>query len=236
MIRSLLCVVAACVGCGQSTPTHDGGERRPTDRGGPPLPSPADADAAADKAKEDSAKADMLALKTAYETFYTREFEWPKDQSDVYPFLEKGEQAFQSPWSGVMYQVHIQEIARKDGETVERPIVSCLPPGKPKIVVPNPTEFEKVREDRVQKEMLAIKKAYETFYTQNFRWPKDPSEVYPLLDKRMDAFRSPWLSVMYQVQIQETPQSDGSTVERVVVTCQPPGKPKIVVPDVTKDK
>ena len=236
MIRTLLCVgVVFVVGCGQSTPTPEGGERRPTDTGGPKLPSPADADAAAEKAKEGRAKADMFALKEAYETFYVQQFQWPKEQSEVYPLLDKGKQAFQSPWSGVMYQVQLQEIPDKVGTTYKRPVVSCQPPGKPKIVVPDPTEFEKVREDRVKKEMLLIKKAYETFYVQHFRWPTDPSEVYPLLEKRMEAFRSPWLSVMYQVQIQETPQNDGSTVQRVVVTCQPPGKPMIRVPDLPKD-
>jgi prepilin-type N-terminal cleavage/methylation domain-containing protein len=92
--------------------------------------------------------------------------------------------------------------------------------------------LEDAKVGRAKNDMLTIKKAYETFYTQQFRWPQDPSEVYPLIEQGQQAFQSPWPNVIYQVQLQDTPQADGSTIERPVVTCQPPNKPLIVVPDI----
>jgi len=94
--------------------------------------------------------------------------------------------------------------------------------------------LEDAKVGRAKNDMLTIKKAYETFYTQTSgqRWPQDPSEVYPLMEQGQQAFQSPWPNVMYQVQLQDSPQPDGSIVERPVVTCQPPNKPQIIVPDV----
>jgi len=92
--------------------------------------------------------------------------------------------------------------------------------------------LEKAKVGRAKNDMLAIKKAYETFYTQQLDWPQDQSQVYPLLEQGAQAFQSPWPNVMYQVQLQETPQQDGSTTQRPVVMCQPPGQPQIIVPDV----
>jgi hypothetical protein len=97
-------------------------------------------------------------------------------------------------------------------------------------------ELEKTTPLRAKNGMLTIKKAYETFYTQQFRWPQDRSEVYPLLEQGQQAFQSPWPGVMYQVQIQDYPQPDGSVIERPVVNCQPPGKPVIAVPYLLKGK
>jgi hypothetical protein len=114
MIRTLLCAAAAfAVGCWKSAP---------------------------DDTKEGRAVNDMLAIKKVYETFYAQQSRWPKDPSEVYPLLEQGQQAFQSPWPGVMYQVQFQEIPGKDGKLIERPVVTCQPPGKPVIQVPDPTK------------------------------------------------------------------------------------------------
>ncbi len=96
--------------------------------------------------------------------------------------------------------------------------------------------LEKAKVGRAKNDMLTIKKVYETFYTQQLRWPQDPSEVYPLLEQGQQAFQSPWPGVMYQVQLQDTPQQDGSTTERPVVTCNPPGQQPIVVPDVNSGR
>jgi prepilin-type N-terminal cleavage/methylation domain-containing protein len=93
--------------------------------------------------------------------------------------------------------------------------------------------LEDAKVGRAKNDMLAIKKAYETFYTQQFRWPNDPSEVYPLLEQGAQAFQSPWPNVFYSVSLQDQIQTDGTDNQRPVVTCQPPGnKPPIVVPDV----
>ncbi|MBA4189840.1 MAG: hypothetical protein C0467_17800 [Planctomycetaceae bacterium] len=96
--------------------------------------------------------------------------------------------------------------------------------------------LEKAKVGRAKNDMLAIKKAYETFYTQQLRWPQDQSEVYPLLEQGAQAFQSPWPNVIYQVQLQDTPQQDGSSTERPVVTCNPPGQQPIIVPDVNSGR
>jgi prepilin-type N-terminal cleavage/methylation domain-containing protein len=92
--------------------------------------------------------------------------------------------------------------------------------------------LEDAKVGRAKNDMLAIKKVYETFYTQQFRWPNSPEEVYSLLEQGAQAFQSPWPNVTYQVSLQDTPQPDGTVIERPVVTCQPPNKPMIIVPDI----
>jgi len=90
---------------------------------------------------------------------------------------------------------------------------------------------------RAKSEMTTIKKAYEAFNARNGgQWPEKPSDVYPLLQNGAKAFQSPWPGVSYTVEIADTPQPDGSVVSQPVVTCQPPGLPLIVVPDLTKDR
>ncbi|MFO0825802.1 MAG: prepilin-type N-terminal cleavage/methylation domain-containing protein [Gemmataceae bacterium] len=96
--------------------------------------------------------------------------------------------------------------------------------------------LEKAKVGRAKNDMLAIKKAYETFYTQNLRWPQDPSEVYSLLEQGQQAFQSPWPNVIYQVQLQDMQQPDGTSTERPVVICQPPGQQQIIVPDVNSGR
>jgi prepilin-type N-terminal cleavage/methylation domain-containing protein len=96
--------------------------------------------------------------------------------------------------------------------------------------------LERAKVGRAKNDMLAIKKAYETFYTQNLRWPQDPSEVYSLLEQGQQAFQSPWPNVIYQVQLQDMQQPDGTSTERPVVICQPPGQQQIIVPDVNSGR
>jgi prepilin-type N-terminal cleavage/methylation domain-containing protein len=96
--------------------------------------------------------------------------------------------------------------------------------------------LEDAKVGRAKNDMLAIKKAYETFYTQQFRWPNDPSEVYPLLEQGANAFQSPWPNVMYQPTLKQDQQPDGSMMDRIYVTCQPEGKPEIIVPDINSGR
>lgn len=91
--------------------------------------------------------------------------------------------------------------------------------------------LEDAKVGRAKNDMLAIKKAYETFYTQQLRWPQDPSEVTSLLEQKEQAFQSPWPGVLYQVSTESQQQPDGTTIERVLVTCLPTGKPPIQVPE-----
>jgi hypothetical protein len=88
-------------------------------------------------ARVEQAMHEMLIIKKAYETFYTQQFRWPQDRSEVYPLLEKGKLAFQSPWPDVLYQVHFLVLQQVDGVNTERPLIFCHPPGKPVIVVPD---------------------------------------------------------------------------------------------------
>jgi prepilin-type N-terminal cleavage/methylation domain-containing protein len=96
--------------------------------------------------------------------------------------------------------------------------------------------LEDAKVGRAKNDMLAIKKSYETFYTQQLRWPQDPSEVTPLLEQGQQAFQSPWPGVMYEVQMDQSQQTDGTTIDRIYVTCQPPGKPQIIVPDINSGR
>ena len=91
--------------------------------------------------------------------------------------------------------------------------------------------LEDAKVGRAKNDMLAIKKAYETFYTQQLRWPQDPSEVTPLLGQGAQAFQSPWPPTQYEVSIEPQQQPDGSQIERVLVTCSPQGKNPIQVPE-----
>ncbi len=93
--------------------------------------------------------------------------------------------------------------------------------------------MEDAKVGRAKADMQAIEKAYKTYYTQNGHWPESPQDVAPLFDQGIQAFNSPWADqgVTYQVQIVEMPQSDGTTIQRPLVQCQPPGKPLIQYPE-----
>ena len=83
--------------------------------------------------------------------------------------------------------------------------------------------------------MQSIEKAYETYYTQNLHWPdagpQGAAQVAPLLKQGLDAFNSPWPGVTYQVSIIQVQQTDGTSIERPLVQCQPPGQQPIQVPE-----
>jgi hypothetical protein len=135
-----------------------------------------------------------------------------------------------------MYQVQLQETKLSDTLSLERAVVTCQPPGQTKIVVPDPTEIETANENSARHEMHKIKEAYETFHVRNLRWPKDQTEMYELLGNVKNAFQSPWPGVMYQVQLQEVSEKDGTIVQHPVVTCQPHGRATIRVPDTNTGK
>jgi general secretion pathway protein G len=90
-----------------------------------------------DDAKVGRAKADMETLVKAYKTYYTQHSEWPQQPGDVAPLLEQGVNAFQSPWPGITYQVSVTQQQQPDGTTIDRPVATCTPPGRPQIYVPD---------------------------------------------------------------------------------------------------
>lgn len=96
--------------------------------------------------------------------------------------------------------------------------------------------MEDAKVGRAKADMQTLVKAYQTYYTQNQTWPTQPAEVAPLLDQGMNAFQSPWPGITYQVTIQTQSQSDGTSIDRPVAMCQPPGRPQIVVPDVNQGR
>jgi prepilin-type N-terminal cleavage/methylation domain-containing protein len=96
--------------------------------------------------------------------------------------------------------------------------------------------MEDAKVGRAKADMQTLVKTYQTYYTQNQTWPTQPAEVAPLMEQGMNAFQSPWPGVMYQVTIQQQQQADGTTIERPVAMCQPPGRPEIVVPDINQGR
>jgi general secretion pathway protein G len=98
--------------------------------------------------------------------------------------------------------------------------------------------MEDAKVGRAKADMQAIEKACKTFYTQHNEWP-DPSNlaitIGPLLEQGQNALIDPWGNP-YNVQVGEVPQPDGSSIQRVLITCQPPGKPAIEYPEMSKGR
>jgi general secretion pathway protein G len=92
--------------------------------------------------------------------------------------------------------------------------------------------MEDAKVSRAKSDMQAIEKAYETFYTQHQEWPQDLIQVAPLLKQGQEALKDPWGNP-YVVEIVEYQDpTDGQTIQRPVVRCQPPGnKPVIQWPE-----
>ena len=88
-------------------------------------------------AKVSRARADMAVLEKAYKTYYSQHGEYPQDPTLVYPLLEQGAAAFESPWSGVTYVPQLQEVPQVDGTVTPRIYFVCQPPGgKPPVQYP----------------------------------------------------------------------------------------------------
>jgi hypothetical protein len=87
------------------------------------------------------AQRDMRNLEKAVRTYYTQTGAWPDSASlatQIAPLMERGENCLQSPWPGVLYQYHIDRQPDPDGSIVERPVITCQPPGRPSIQWPPP--------------------------------------------------------------------------------------------------
>jgi general secretion pathway protein G len=91
--------------------------------------------------------------------------------------------------------------------------------------------LEKAKIGRAKADMETLVKAYKTFYTQNLRWPENPTEVTSLLEQGNEALRDPWGNA-YQIQVMPYQLPDGTTGERPVATCTPAnGEPAFTIPD-----
>lgn len=87
-------------------------------------------------AKVGRAKSDMKTIEGAYKKYYSEKSEWPQDISLIAPQLEQGQAGLLDPW-GNRYTVEIVEYQQDDGQTIQRPVVHCQPPGgKQPIQVP----------------------------------------------------------------------------------------------------
>lgn len=86
---------------------------------------------------------------------------------------------------------------------------------------------------RAKNDMAAIETAINTYYLQHNEWPDPnslPMTVGPLLSQGADGLRDPW-GGQYTYQPKEIAQPDGSSIQRPMVICQPPGKQPIYWPE-----
>lgn len=87
-------------------------------------------------AKVGRAKNDMRVIEGAYKKYYMEKSEWPQDVSQIAPQLEAGQASLLDPW-GNPYTVQVVDMQQADGQSVQRPVVYCQPPGgKPQIQFP----------------------------------------------------------------------------------------------------
>ena len=91
--------------------------------------------------------------------------------------------------------------------------------------------MEDAKVGRAKMDMKTIEQAYIKYYTEKFEWPQDISQIYSNIDSGQAGTIDPWGNP-YMVEIVEYAAEDGTTKQRPVVTCQPPGgKPQIQVPE-----
>jgi hypothetical protein len=92
-------------------------------------------------------------------------------------------------------------------------------------------KVEQAKVEQVRIEMRVIEQAYKKYYTEHGRWPENIQQITSQLESGQAGLIDPW-GQMYTVQIVDVRQSDGETVQRPVVTCQPPGgKPAVRWPE-----
>ncbi len=90
-----------------------------------------------DDAKVGKAKAEMNTILGAVKKYYSEKLDWPDPnslQQTVGPMIE-GNPTLQDPWGGV-YRLDVRGEAQADGTQSQRPFITCQPPGKPMIQVP----------------------------------------------------------------------------------------------------
>lgn len=86
--------------------------------------------------KANRAEQGMRVIVGCYQKYFGEYGNWPKQITDIAPELEDGKQGLLDPW-GHQYTVKFKTIPQPDGTTLEKPYVSCQPPGgKPAIHYP----------------------------------------------------------------------------------------------------
>jgi len=87
-------------------------------------------------AKVGRAKTDMRVIEQAYKKVYAEKGQWPQSIGEISPQIEQGQAGLLDPWQRP-YSVEIRSMQQDDGQQIERPIVTCQPPGgKPMIQWP----------------------------------------------------------------------------------------------------
>ena len=87
-------------------------------------------------AKVGRAKNDMRVIEQAYKKYYMEKNQWPAQIGEISSQIEQGQAGLLDPWNQP-YTVQVQPMAQDDGQSIERPIVYCQPPGgKPRIQWP----------------------------------------------------------------------------------------------------
>jgi len=87
-------------------------------------------------AKVGRAKTDMRVIEQAYKKVYAEKGDWPQSIGEIAPQLEQGQEGLLDPWKQP-YSVEIITVQQSDGQTMQRPLVKCQPPGgKPMIQWP----------------------------------------------------------------------------------------------------
>ncbi len=98
--------------------------------------------------------------------------------------------------------------------------------------------MEDAKVGRAKADMQAIEKACKTYYTQNQEWPEQNNlefTIGPMLEQGANALIDPW-GGRYSVTYGEVQQPDGSVIQRVLVMCEPKGRPPIEYPEMTKGR
>lgn len=94
--------------------------------------------------------------------------------------------------------------------------------------------LEDAKVGRAQADMRAIESAIKTYYTQNLEWPPEGpcTAVAPLLEQGQAGTVDPWGQVYTWQLVTYQDETDGTTKQRPMISCQPPGnKPLITVPN-----
>lgn len=87
-------------------------------------------------AKVGRAKNDMRVIEQAYKKYYGQHGQWPENIQMIAPQLEQDQQGLIDPW-GQPYTVQVVDVQQSDGQSIQRPVVYCQPPGnKPQIQWP----------------------------------------------------------------------------------------------------
>jgi general secretion pathway protein G len=91
--------------------------------------------------------------------------------------------------------------------------------------------LEDAKVGRAKNDMRVIEQAYKKHYTEKLSWPSNIQEVASQLEQGQQGLLDPWGN-MYNAQVVEVQMPDGTSSQRPLITCQPPGgKPQITWPE-----